>query len=69
MKPVRFFQYWNQQAPSCPSQQCLKDQIEIQKPIMLLPQIRCLIKFRIESSIINIDSNITGNIIWKAINV
>ena len=35
----------------------------------LLPQIRCLITFRLESSIIIIDSNITYNIVRKVINV
>ena len=35
----------------------------------LLPQIRCTITLRIESSIISIDSNITDNIIRKIINV
>ena len=35
----------------------------------LLPHIRCLITIKIESSMISIDSNITDNIIRKAINV
>ena len=35
----------------------------------LLPHIRCLITFRIESSIISINSNITDNIIRKVTNV
>ena len=35
----------------------------------LLPQIRCLMAFRIESSIISIDSNVINNIIRKIINV
>ena len=45
---------------SCPSPLCPVDQIQVQKPTFeLLPQIRCLITLRIESSIISIDSNIT----------
>ena len=35
----------------------------------LLPQIRCLITLRIESGIISIDSNITGDIVRKVINL
>ena len=35
----------------------------------LLPQIKCLITLRIQSSIISIDSNITYNIIRRTINV
>ena len=35
----------------------------------LLPQIRCLITLRIESSIISIDSNMTNNFARKVINV
>ena len=30
MKQVEFFQYLNQQASSCPSPQCLVDQIHVQ---------------------------------------
>ena len=48
--------------------QCLADQSQVQKPIQVVAQIRCLITFRIESSIIGIDSNITDNIIRKVIN-
>ena len=51
-------------ATSFSSQQCLVDQIHVQKPFKLLSQIRCLIMLRIESSIISIDSNITDNIRW-----
>ena len=51
-------------ATSFSSQQCLVDQIHVQKPFKLLSQIRCLIMLRIESSVIRIDSNITDNIRW-----
>ena len=57
-KPVEFCQYWNQQATSCPVHS-----------VSYLPQIRCLINLRIESSIISTGSNITDNIIRKVINV
>ena len=36
MKPVKFFQYWNQQATFCSCPQCLVDQIQIQKPILVV---------------------------------
>ena len=32
----KFFQHWNQQATSCPSQQCLVDQIQGQKPNLVV---------------------------------
>ena len=31
-----FFQHWNQQATSYPSPQCLVDQIQVQKPILVV---------------------------------
>ena len=34
-KPVEFFQHWTQQAASCPSPQCLKNQIQVQKSILV----------------------------------
>ena len=36
MKPVDFFQHWNQQATSCPSPQCLIDQNQVEKPIQVV---------------------------------
>ena len=33
MKPVEFFQHWNQQTPSCPIPNCLADEIQAQKVI------------------------------------
>ena len=36
MKLNEFFQYWNQQATSCPSQQSLVDQIQVQKPVLVI---------------------------------
>ena len=37
MKPVDFFQHWIKQATSCPSLQYLEDQIQVQKPIRVIP--------------------------------
>ena len=36
MKPAEFFQRWNEQATSCPSQNCFVDQIQVQKPIIIV---------------------------------
>ena len=36
MKPVDFFQLWNQQAISCSSPQCLVDQIQVKEPILVV---------------------------------
>ena len=36
MKLTEFFQHRNQQATSCPSPQCLVDQIQVQKPILVV---------------------------------
>ena len=36
MKPAEFFQQWNQQAPYCPNPQSLADQIQVQKPILVV---------------------------------
>ena len=36
MKPVDFLQHWNQQATFCPSPQCLVDQSQVQKPILVV---------------------------------
>ena len=36
MKPAEFFQHWNQQATSCPNPQCLVDQIQVQKSIIVV---------------------------------
>ena len=36
MKPAEFSQYWNQQATTYPSAQCLVDQIQVQKPIQVV---------------------------------
>ena len=47
MKEVVFFQHWNQQPTSWPSQQCLVGQIRIQGPI-LFPQIIYRITLRVE---------------------
>ena len=46
-----------------------KIRFKFRSQFKLLPQIRCLITLRIESSIISIDSNITDNIIRKVINI
>ena len=35
MKQVEFFQYWNQQATSFRDSQCLVDQIQVQKQILV----------------------------------
>ena len=59
-KLAKFFQHWNQHVTSCHSPQCLIDQIQVQKSILVV-RIRWLIIFRVESSTINIDSNITDN--------
>ena len=48
---------WIHKALSTSFPQCLVDQIQVQK-LLLLPQIRCLITIRLESSVIDIDSNI-----------
>ena len=32
---VKWNQHWNQQSTSCPSSQCLVDQIQVQKPILI----------------------------------
>ena len=66
---VEFFAHWNQQATSRPSPWGLIDQIQVQKPILVVARIRCLITLRVESTIINTDSNITDNIIKKVINL
>ena len=60
--------YWNKSswihmALSAWFPQCLVDQIQVQK-LLLLPQIRCLITIRLESSVIDIDSNITDNTLY-----
>ena len=44
-------------------------QFKFRSQFQLLPQIRCVITFRVGSSIISIDSNIIDNIIRKFINV
>ena len=67
-KQVEFFQHWSQQATSCPNLHCLVGQIQIQQPTIVVV-IWCLIKLRLESSIISIDNNFTNNIIRKVINV
>ena len=36
MKLIKFFQYWNQQATSCPSPKSLLGQIQVQKPILFV---------------------------------
>ena len=36
MKPIEFFQQWNQQATSCPNLPCLVDQIQVQKLILVV---------------------------------
>ena len=36
IKTVGFFQHWNQQATSCPTTQCLVDQIQAQKQILVV---------------------------------
>ena len=39
LRPVKqnqFFQHWNQQAISCPSSQCLLDQMQDKKPILVV---------------------------------
>ena len=35
MEPVQISQHWNQQANSCPSPQCLVDQIQFKEPIQV----------------------------------
>ena len=47
----------------------LQVRFKFHSKFQLLPQIRCLITLRMESSITSIDSNITDNIIRKVINV
>ena len=36
MKQVEIFKHWNQQATSCSGPQCLVDQIQVQKPILVV---------------------------------
>ena len=36
MKPFEFFQHLNQQATSCPSPQCLVDQVQVWNPILVV---------------------------------
>ena len=43
-------------------------QIQVQNQLQLLPLIRHLITFTVDSSTNSIDSNITDSINWKAIN-
>ena len=57
------FQHSNQKATSCPNPQGLKGQ----KPNLVFAT--CLPTLRVESSIIDRDSNIIDNIIRKVINV
>ena len=46
-----------------------KIRFKFRSQFKMLPQIRCLITLRIESSLLRIDRNITDNIIRKVINV
>ena len=59
------FQHWNQQATSCPSPVSHTSDSSSEANYSL----NVLITFRVKSSIICIDSNITDNIIRKIINV
>ena len=66
-KPVEFSQHWHQPAFSCPSSQCLIDEIQVQA------NSSCCHKSdawsHLESTIIRIDKNIADNIIRNVINV
>ena len=44
------------------------NQMQVQNQIQLLPPIRHLITFTVDSSTNSIDSNVTGSIIWKVSN-
>ena len=52
-----------------PVHSILQIRFKFRSQLQLLPQIRCLIILRLESSIISIHSNITNSIIRKVINV
>ena len=41
---------------------CLVSQIQVQKLTLVIPKIRCLLTFRVESSALSLDCNITNNI-------
>ena len=64
LKAAEFSQHSNQQATSYPSPQCLVDQIQVQNRKQ-----RSREQYRMEGSIISIDSSITDNIVRKIINV
>ena len=64
-KLVQLFQHGDQQAPVHTVSQI---RLNFRNQFQLLPQTRRLITFRVESSIISIDNNITDNIIRKVIN-
>ena len=52
-----------------PVNSVLQIRFKIKNPSQFLPQIGCLTTLRVDSSIINIDSNIASNINRKVINV
>ena len=52
-----------------PVQSVLQIRFRFRSHFQLLPQIRCLIAFRVQSSMISTNSNISDNIIMKVINL
>ena len=69
MKPAEFSQYWNQQATSYTSPQCLVDQIQVQKSIQVVATDQMPDHTENKSDIISIDRNITDSIVRKVIDV
>ena len=61
---IEFSQQWNQQATYCPSPSVSLTRFKFRSQLSLFPQIKCLITFRLESSIISTDTDSSITLIW-----